>query len=143
MSDNIYIEKEELEKLKKKEGQKTKKPKSSKPTSQPTAVAQILNGDFLTKEFVLNNLSFIFFIMFLLLLVIGKGYYGKQLTKDVEKTQGKVDELMADYVESKAKLEEETRRFKLVDKLGEVGLEESENNTKVIRIKSNTINNDN
>ena len=73
----------------------------------------------------------------LLLLIVGKGYYGKQISKDVDKTQVKVDDLMSDYVEAKAKLEEETRRFKLVDKLGVAGLTESENNTKVIRIKSN------
>ena len=138
MSDNLYIDKEELDKLKKKEEQKKKKPKSSNSEIKSNSLSQIMNGEFLNKEFVLNNLSFIFFIMFLLLLILGKGYYGKQMSKDVDKTQSKVDELMADYVEAKAKLEEETRRFKLVDKLGAVGLTESENNTKVIRIKSNS-----
>jgi hypothetical protein len=140
MNDNIYIDKEELDKVKKKEEQKTKKTKTPKKDSKSNALTQILNGEFLTKEFVLNNLSFIFFIMFLLLLIVGKGYYGKQISKDVDKTQVKVDDLIADYVEAKAKLEEETRRFKLVDKLSAVGLMESENNTKVIRIKSNTNN---
>jgi hypothetical protein len=138
MSDNTYIDKEELDKVKKKEEQKKKKPKAPKPDAKSNALSQILNGEFLTKEFVLNNLSFIFFIMLLLLLIVGKGYYGKQISKDVDKTQVKVDDLMSDYVEAKAKLEEETRRFKLVDKLGVVGLTESENNTKVIRIKSNS-----
>ena len=138
MSDNLYIDKEELDKIKKKEDSKKKKPKSSNSEAKSNSLAQIMNGEFLNKEFVLNNLSFIFFIMFLLLLVVGKGYYGKQVSKDVDKTQKKVDELMADYVEAKAKLEEETRRYKLVDKLGAVGLSESENNTKVIRIKSNS-----
>jgi hypothetical protein len=138
MSDNLYIDKEELDKIKKKEDSKKKKPKSSNSETKSNSLAQIMNGEFLNKEFVLNNLSFIFFIMFLLLLIVGKGYYGKQISKDVDKTQKKVDELMADYVEAKAKLEEETRRYQLVDKLGAVGLSESENNTKVIRIKSNS-----
>ncbi len=138
MVDNLYIDKEELDKIKKKEDLKKKKPKSSNSETKSNSLAQIMNGEFLNKEFVLNNLSFIFFIMFLLLLIVGKGYYGKQISKDVDKTQKKVDELMADYVEAKAKLEEETRRYQLVDKLGAVGLTESENNTKVIRIKSNS-----
>jgi hypothetical protein len=139
MSDNLYIDKEELDKIKKKEDSKKKKPKTSNSETKSNSLSQIMNGEFLNKEFVLNNLSFIFFIMLLLLLIVGKGYYGKQISKDVDKTQKKVDELMADYVEAKAKLEEETRRYELVDKLGAVGLTESENNTKVIRIKSNLI----
>lgn len=99
------------------------------------ALTQILNGDFLTKEFVLNNLNFIFFIIFLLLLLVGKGYYGKQLSSDVDKTQKELDELTAEYVEAKAKLEEETRRQVLVEKLADRGLKETVNPTKVIRLK--------
>ena len=49
-----------------------KSPKAEKPkpaqrekrTAKASAFTQILNGDFLTKEFVLNNLNYIFFIMF-------------------------------------------------------------------------------
>jgi hypothetical protein len=94
-----------------------------------------LNGDFLTREFVLNNLNFIFFIILLLLLIVGKGYYGKQLSKDVDDAQKELDEMTADYVEAKAKMEEETRRYRLVQRLGPRGLVESEDSTKVIRLK--------
>ncbi len=100
------------------------------------ALSQILNGDFLNKEFVVNNLGFIFFIIFLLLLIVAKGYYGKQLLQNINQTQTSLDEMTADYVEVKARLEEETRRFKLVEKLGPRGLSETQNKTKVIRIKS-------
>lgn len=137
MSDNEYIDKDQLAEEAKKIEQKEKKAKvKSKPkTSKPNAFTQILNGDFLTREFVLNNLNFIFFIILLLLLIVGKGYYGKQLSKDVDTTQKELDELTADYVEAKAKMEEVTRRYKLVEKLGPRGLTESQNQTKVIRLK--------
>jgi cell division protein FtsL len=133
MAENEFIDKEQAEKESKKVEQKVNKskPKSSK----PSAFAQILNGDFLTREFVLNNLNFIFFIILLLLLIVGKGYYGKQLAKDVDTVQKELDEMTADYIESKAKLEEVTRRFKLVEKLGPRGLKESENTIKVIQMK--------
>jgi hypothetical protein len=94
-----------------------------------------LNGDFLTREFVLNNLNFIFFIIFLLLLVVGKGYYGKQLSDDINATQQEVDQNAAEYIESKAKLETVTRRYKLVEKLEKRKLTETQNATKVIRVK--------
>lgn len=132
----------ENEFVKKPESEENEKPLSSskkkvaanrRKTSR--ALTQILNGDFLTKEFVLNNLNFIFFIIFLLLLLVGKGYYGKQLSSDVDKTQKELDELTAEYVEAKAKLEEETRRQVLVEKLADRGLKETVNPTKVIRLK--------
>lgn len=135
MAENEYIDKEKAEQESKKAEQKAKKVKSKPKSSKPNAFAQILNGDFLTREFVLNNLSFIFFIILLLLLIVGKGYYGKQLSKDVETRQKELDEMTADYIEAKARMEEETRRYKLVEKLGPKGLKETQNQTKVIRIK--------
>lgn len=116
---------------------KSKKKKGAKKRIQKkqSSFVQILNGDFLTKEFMLNNLNFIFFIMFLLLLTVGKGYYGKQLSSDVAKTQQKLDEATSDYFEAKASLEEKTQRTELVEQLQSTGLKETVNPTKVIRIK--------
>ncbi|MBM3453865.1 MAG: hypothetical protein FJX80_01815 [Bacteroidetes bacterium] len=106
--------------------------KNEKKTS---AFTQILNGDFLTKEFFLNNLSFIFFIMFLLILLIAKGYYGKQVGKNIIKAQRDLDQSAAEYVDVKSKLETETRRISLVEKLTSTGLKETKNATKVIRVR--------
>jgi uncharacterized protein YacL len=128
---NEYLDKE---KAVEKE-QKAKKAKKKVSFRSKGAFVQILNGEFLTKEFVLNNLSFIFYIIFLLLLLVGKGYYGKQLAKDADRAQDELNELSADYLEVKAKLEEETRRQILIEKLGGEGLIETVNPTKVIRIK--------
>lgn len=151
--ENEFIDKEQLDKLKAaaeekekaiqekevlKNAKKARKKKttSKKPKSnRPNAFVQILNGDFLTKEFMLNNLNFIFFVIFLLILMVAKGYYGKQLASDVVKTQRELDEITADYFSAKAKLEEDTRRMKLVEELEPIGLKETVNPTKVIRIE--------
>jgi hypothetical protein len=69
-----------------------------------------------------------------LLILVSKGYYGKQLSKDINQAQRDVDQITADYVEAKAKVEEEGLRYKLVEKL-DSSLKENENETKVIRIK--------
>jgi hypothetical protein len=134
MMDNEFIGKEELAEKAKSQDAKKKKTKNVK-GGKSNAFIQILNGEFLTKEFMLNNLNFIFFIILLLLLLVGKGYYGKQLSKDAENAQLELDEMSANYVEVKAKLEEETRRSKLRDRLEKKGLHETVNPTKVIRIK--------
>ena len=99
---NEYLDKEKAVERE----QKAKKTKRKVSNRSKGAFVQVLNGDFLTKEFVLNNLSFIFYIIFLLLLLVGKGYYGKQLAKDADKAQDELNELSAYYLEVKAKLEE-------------------------------------
>lgn len=134
--ERIQAEKEAVKKeKKKKEKAKTKAVKAKK----PNAFVQILNGDFLSKEFVLGNLNFIFFLMLLLILVIGKGYYGKQLDNNVSKKQDELDEITGEYFEAKARLEENTQRSLLIEKLENSGLKETVNPTKVIRIDKDKI----
>ncbi len=136
MSDNDYIAYSEEEKSTTNQSKVDSKKDSKKErTGKTSALTQILNGDFLTREFVLNNLNFIFFVIFLLLLVVGKGYYGKQLSDDINEAQQEVDQNAAEYIESKAKLETVTRRYKLVEKLEKRQLKETQNATKVIRVK--------
>lgn len=111
-----------------------KNSKTKKGSGRSNPLINIINGEFLTKEFVLNNLSFIFYLIFMLLLLVAKGYYDKQLSKDVDRTQKELNEILGDYVAKKAQLEEETRRFILVEELAPIGLKETVNPTKVIRL---------
>ena len=129
------IDKKNAKKKKRKKAIKSKSTSKKKKSNKPNAFVQILNGDFLTKEFMLNNLNYIFFVIFLLILMVAKGYYGKQLASDVVKTQRELDDITADYFAAKAKLEEDTRRTKLVEDLESTGLKETVNPTKVIRIE--------
>ena len=101
------------------------------------ALTQILNGEFLTKSFVLNNLPYIFFILLLLIVFVAKGYYVKQLNTDIRNNQSELNQNAADYIDFKTQLESETRRYKLVERLKERELKESLNATKVIRINKN------
>jgi hypothetical protein len=116
--------------------QSENKTSSKKSTGKKSnAFMQILNGEFLTKEFFLSNLGYIFFIMGLLLVIVSKGYYGKQLIDETNKTQRELDQKAAEYIEAKSRLEFVTRRYKLVEKLKSRDLQESQNTKKVIRLK--------
>ncbi len=123
---NEIKDKESLEK------EKDSSTSNKKSTSNP--LMQILNGEFLSKEFVVKNLGFIFYIILLLILLVGKGYYDKKLRKKVETQQKELDELTGDYVAKKARLEKETKRITLVKELAPRGLKETQNPTKVIRV---------
>lgn len=114
---------------------KVKKEKKTSAPKRANLFIQVLNGDILARDFVVNNLTFIFFILFLLLLVVGKGYYGKQLTKDIDTLQTDVNATTAEYIENKAKLEESTTRYRLVEALERKGLKEAVKPAKVIRLK--------
>lgn len=105
-----------------------------KPKRQSLLV-QVLNGEILTRDFVLNNLTFIFFILFLLMLMVAKGYYGKQLQSDINELQTELDATTAEFIENKAKLEESTTRYRLVQALEKRGLREMTDPAKVIRVK--------
>ena len=139
--DKAQLDEKEAAEAKEKEERVAKRKKAA--AKKSNTIVQILNGDFFTREFVVNNLGFIFFVMLLLLLIVGKGYYGKQLLKDVSETQQELDELTSDYFEAKARLEEETRRTHLVEELSSRGLKETVNPTKVIRMKKKKESNDN
>jgi cell division protein FtsL len=106
-------------------------------SKKTTAFSQILNGEFLTKDFVINNLSYILFLFFLLFVLVAKGYYGKSVLKEIQETRTEVDQNTAEYIEIKTLLEERTRRYKMVERLKKKELVESENAIKVI--KSNEI----
>ncbi|MES2587926.1 MAG: FtsL-like putative cell division protein [Bacteroidota bacterium] len=134
--DNQYIDKDELAAQEEQNAKKQKPPKEKKPRGKASILVQILNGEILTKDLVLNNLGFVFFCVLLLILLVAKGYYGKQLTKDIDTSLKRLDATTAEYVESKAKLEEKTKRFELVRKLEPRGLKETTKPAKVIRIKT-------
>ena len=131
MSDNEFTHIDKEESTEKKASRKSKKGARSNP------LMQIVNGEFLGKEFVVNNLPFIFYLVFLLVMLVSKGYYDKQLTKDVERMQRDLDETLGDYVSAKAQMEKETTRKVLVEELAPIGLKETVNPTKVIRIEKN------
>jgi cell division protein FtsL len=123
-----------IEEVKGKEKKKKKKA-SIDGKKRKVSFLDIISGEFLLKDFITSNLQFVSFIIFLGLLLVSKGYYAKQLEQNINKTQKQLDAVTTDYVESKAKLEEETTRGNLLEGLEGSGLKETTNPVKVIRIE--------
>ena len=132
MKDNEYIENIAPET----EGrQKTERKSTSGSTAKTSTFNQILNGDFLTKDFMLNNLNYIFFLFLLLLILVAKGYYVKQVIDETNEVQIELDQNTSDFIEAKTSIEAITERNLLVYKLQQRELIESQKATKVIRLK--------
>jgi len=135
MADNEYKLKDDLEgeSPQKKSSKKAPNKSSKKKSKNSRSVAMIFNGEFLTKDFVLNNLPFIFFLILLMILSVGKGYYSKKLKKEEDGAKESLHQLRADLVELNARFEEESLRYRLIDRV-DSGLVETLNATKVIRV---------
>lgn len=135
--DNEYIKKEDVieEVAQSPAKKKTSKKKEGKSSN---IFLQIINGEFLMQDFVVNNLGFVFFLFAMFIVVISKGYYGKNLVKEIEETQTELDAKTAEFVETRAKLEQATKREILIKKLESRGLYETTKPAKVIRIKRET-----
>ncbi len=133
MKDNEYIENPAPVKG---GGNKTPRETPAKGKEKNSAINQILSGEFLTKEFVINNLNYIFFIFLLLMLMVAKGYYVKQINDRTNQLQIQLDQNSADYIEAKLQIESLTQRTILVEKLKANELKESQKSIRVIRVNN-------
>lgn len=117
----------------KKERKKDKKLVARRKSAE--SFTQIMNGEFLTRGFVVNNLNFILFCVGLMILVVSKGYYVTQLSKKIRTEEKAIRNLNTDFISERSQLEEMTRRGELVKRLSKEGLRETINPVKVIRVK--------
>jgi Bacteriodetes cell division protein (FtsL-like) len=135
--ENEFVTRDERPAVNKEVPQKSKKKNKKKGERKSgNMLIQILNGNFLLKDFVVNNLSFVFFVFLLLILLISKGYYCKDVSKKIIETQIELDAKTTEYYDKKARLEFVTRREVLVKKLNPLGIYETTKPPKVIRIKN-------
>lgn len=129
---NEFIDKDQLEKLSeevraKRSNKKvrSKRRSADERISESKALNQLMNGDFMTKKYVVDNFPFIAFIGFLIVLIIAKGYYMQSLNNNIEKTKIELGEINAQKVTFGSELHLKKRRKYMLEKLEEKGLKES------------------
>ena len=113
----------------------SEKKTSAKTPKKKMSLAMFLNGEFLNRDFFFDNIYYIAFIIGLFVLMVGKSYLVRGLNRDISNTQRDLDQVTADYVEAKSRLEVGTRGYKIAKKLKHKNLVESQNAIKVIRVK--------
>lgn len=129
---NTYSDKESVQAQ-----AQTKQSKKKKDVSKGKALSfirQLINGDVLTRTFIVNNLPFLFFLSGLLVLLISKGYYSRQLSNQIEKNQKEIGEINSKLVSGKVRFNDLTDRVNMTEKLEERQLSESESGIRVIRV---------
>lgn len=98
MSANEFKNKEEVEARKALKADKEKKKSSQKKNRQSSrTLVQIMNGEFLSKDNFVQNLPFVFFLGFLLVVLIGWGYYAETVTRQEKKLERELGELNSEF----------------------------------------------
>lgn len=131
---NEFIDKDQLEELNKaaeekkpkRRSRRKKKKTANERISESRALNQLMNGDFLTKKYVLDNFPFMAFVGFLVVLLIAKGYYMQELNNNIERTKIELGEINAQKVTFGSELYWKKRRPNMVEKLKPLGLKEAD-----------------
>lgn len=68
------------------------------------AIQEILGGDYLSRERVIGNIPYLFYIALLAIFYIGNTYYTEKKYKDIERTKVELKELRYQYITTKSAL---------------------------------------
>lgn len=98
-------------------------------------IVQLMNGEFLTRDYFLNNLPFTFYIGFLLICVIAWGYYGETVAKKEVQLERELGELNSEYYTLAADYNMRRGRRQIALKLEPLGVKESVSSPKKIRVR--------
>lgn len=97
-------------------------------------VSSILNGNFLTREYVQSNMTFIFFVVGVMICYIGYGYFAEKNMKDLVSSQSELHELKARNLAVHARLEQLKQQSQIARSIRDLGLVESTSPPTVIRV---------
>lgn len=97
-------------------------------------VNALLNGKFLTREYVQSNLAFIFFIVGIMVCYIAYGYYAESNMKEMVAAEAKLQQLKSRNLAAQAKLSKLRAQSSVEDAIKDLELKESTNPPIVIKV---------
>lgn len=99
-------------------------------------LASLLNGEAMQKEGFVKNISFMVYLVFLLIMYLGYGYYAENSLRKLMKSDAQLKETKAEYVTSKSILEQKKLQSKIAETVAPTGLEESRESPYKIRTEA-------
>lgn len=147
MSSNEYIDPSEVDQKQqqtknptsktkgKKRGSKKRNSASKKGKSNGRLVVQIMNGEFLSKDWFIRNLPFTFYLGLLMVILIGWGYYGDATARKEVQLQEELSELNSEYFTLSSEYISKRGRQRIKEKLEGTGLKETRVSPKKIRVR--------
>lgn len=124
-----------------------KKEESKKEKSKGFApgrfLASLLNGEVMQKEGFIKNISFMVYLVLLLIMYLGYGYYAENSLRELMNSDAKLKEKKSEYVTSKSILEQKKLQSKIAQTVANTGLEESRESPYKIRTEEEYFKNNN
>ncbi len=115
----------------KSEPKQVKKNKAGKKRS----FAKLINGDFLSRDEIVNNIPFISFLGFLLVILIGWGYYTETVGKKEVQLEQALGELNSEYFSLGVEYNKLSRQTQVSERLKDTDLKLSTIPPKKIKVK--------
>jgi len=119
-----------------KEEKKVSKKATRKPSRVTKSFVDVLNGNMLTRDYVVSNLPFICFLTFLMLAYIGMGYYADRNARKIEEIENTLVELNSEHISLKTELNMISNPAQIADSTKSMGLVESRDfPPRIIKVK--------
>ena len=96
-----------------------KKKRLSKP------IQNLLEGEFLSREGVVNNLPYLAFLAIIAIIYIANTYYAEKTFKQIESTKVELKELRYQYITTRANLMYLSKQTEIAGRVKELGLTET------------------
>ena len=93
----------------------------------------------MTREYVQSNLSFILFLVLVMVCYIGYGYFAEKNLKELKAQEVELRELKARYLSTSARLEQLKQQSHVAEAISDLGLIESTNPPTVMRVDESEI----
>ena len=105
--------------------EKEKETKKIKPGKVTKSFIDVINGNFLATEGVVNSLPYIFFLTLIGLCYIGNGYYAEDTVRDINNMNNQLKELRSEYLTTKSELMFKSKQSEVASALEPMGIKES------------------
>ena len=102
-----------------------KKEVKSKGFAPARFLVSLLNGEAMQKEGFIKNISYMVYLVVLLIMYLSYGYYAETSLRDLMNSDAKLKEVKAEYVTSKSILEQKKLQSKIAETVFPIGLKES------------------
>lgn len=103
--------------------------KKAKELNKTTGLTKLLNdivtGNILTRESVVNSAPFFLFLLFLAIVYISNGYYAEDTVRALNNVNNELKELSSEYISTKSELMFRSKQSEIARALEPYGIKES------------------
>ena len=105
--------------------EKTKLQKQKSGFAPARFLVSVLNGEALQREGMFKNISFMVYLVVMMIIYLGYGYYSERSLRELMEADSKLKDKKAEYVTNKSMLEQKKLQSKIAASVSQDGLIES------------------